>query len=209
MWNYRCQAFDLAPIKEPLKRYVHATKVESNTMHRPIITCTHPTRLLKPTVFEVLNVTSINCFMWAFFYFNGWVLLPATVRTWLLASGNDSDPLLVAHCSGDHYTPKPRLLYPHGHLQSTQLQHEYFTCASHVPPPPILYPHPNPSIIIMVWHHLHAQVTICLTDTRPNLASHQFHQNKDVSKTYFTLQHPIGNILLAKRILRELAKLPL
>lgn len=59
MWNYRFQAFDLAPIKELLKRYVQATKVESNTIHRPIITCTHPTRLLKPTVFDVLNGTSI------------------------------------------------------------------------------------------------------------------------------------------------------
>lgn len=136
MWNYRCQAFDLAPIKEPLKRYVQATKVESNTIHRPIITCTHPTRSLKPTVSDVLNVTSINCFMWVFFYFNGWVLLPATVRTWLLASGNDSDPFLVAHCSEDHYTPKPQVLYPHGHQQSAQLQREYFTCASHPCPSP-------------------------------------------------------------------------
>lgn len=119
-----------------------------------------------------------HCFMWVFFYFNGWVLLLTTVRTWLLASGNDSDLFLVAHCSGDHYTPKPQLLYPHGHQQSTQLQHEYFTCASHVPPPPILYLHPNPSILIMVWHHLHAQVTICFTDTRPNLASHNFTKTK-------------------------------
>lgn len=122
--------------KRALKKICTSYQSRKHTIHRPIITCTQPTRPLKPTVFDILNVTSINCFMWVFFYVNGWVLLPATVRTWLLASGNDSQPFLDAHCSGDHYTPKPQLLYPHGHQQSTQLQHECLTCASLVPPHP-------------------------------------------------------------------------
>lgn len=118
--------------KRALKRYVQATKVESNTIQKSNYHMHSSNRVTQVHCVWSIKCHQNNCFMWLFSYFSGWMLFPTTTRTWILASGKDSDPFLV-HSSGDHYTPKPQLLYSQGYQQTTQLQHG---CTSHVSPYP-------------------------------------------------------------------------